>query len=277
MNKHLLLLLPVLLAGCLYESAACAGGECVNASNNASPGLPAKNGSYLPSFNYSDDPLFDLQSDFDSVRLGESFKFGSRLSFSKKAAYATVSTLKDGEAAGSINVSNQGEAVEFEYEFAGKKAGDYEVAFSAEFFDEKNSRLEKITDSFTVTVKQVKYYHEEKLNSSIQKAAQSFSLEFPVKISRVTVYGEGKPAIKLCTGDAGKPVESSCFTNNVSSKGFEHSIEVEAALPAGKHWVVAENFSWFTDLYGEYDSNALNYDGSRWLPAQQNYFFEAAN
>jgi hypothetical protein len=277
MKKALLLLLPVLLAGCLYESAECVGDECANASINASLDLPAKNESYLPSFNYSDDALFDLQSDYDSVRLGESFKFNSHLSFSKKSAYATVSALKDGETTGTINVSNNGEPLEFEYEFAGKKTGEYEVAFTAEFFDEENSPLEKITDSFTVTVKQLKHYREEKLNSSTQKAAQSFALEFPVKISRVTVYGEGEPILKLCTGDAGKPVESSCFTNNASSKGFEHSIEVEAALPAGKHWVVAENFSWFTDLYGEYESNALDYDGSRWLPSERNYFFEATN
>jgi len=272
-----LLAAPLLLMGCLMESQVCVDGNCTNASVNASLELPESNQSVFPTFNYGYSPLFNLYSDFDSVRLGESFKFKSRLDFgSDEPAYANVSALGGG-ATGSHEVENDGKPAEFEYLFAGKKVGEYEVSFAAQIYYANNSLYNSLQDSFRVTVKPVKYYHDEHENASIEKAAQSFAVAVPVRVSRIAVYGEGNPVIWLCRDLDGKPVESNCVTANATEKNGWHAIEVDAELGAGKQWIVVENFDWFTDLYGEYDSNALVSENGKWVPSSRNFFFEASN
>ncbi len=271
-----MLALPLVLMGCLTE--VCVDGNCSNASVNASLELPESNHSVFPTFNYGYSPLFNLYSDYDSVRLGESFKFSSRLDFaSGEPAYAEVSALSGGETTGSREVNNAGKPVEFEYSFAGKKVGEYEVSFAAQIFYANDSLYDSLQDSFRVTVKPIKYYHDEHENASIEKAAQSFSTTVPVRVSRVAIYGEGNPVIWLCRDLNGKPVESNCVTANATEKDGWHSIEVDAELGAGTHWVVAENFDWFTDLYGEYGSSALLSEDDKWFPSKKNFFFEVSN
>lgn len=277
MNKLLLLTIPLLLMGCLVENQTCVNGNCANTSINTTLELPETNLSqniteFVPL------PTLKLTNDENLIQLGESTNFQLNLDFnSNEFAYAEISTIDNNKTSEPLNVSNTDKTIFFEYAFAGKKTGNYEIAFQTIVHYKNNSVFDTLYDSFHIQVKPIKYYHDEKENTSINKAAQSFTINTPIKINRVLVYGAGTPKISLCRSDAGKPVEYDCVTADTTSNDLEHFIEVNATLSKGKHWVVVEDFEWFTDLYGEYDSNTLIFENKKWLPNEKNFYFEVSN
>jgi len=296
-----------LLMGCVTQTPAelCAGVNCVNYTISASippipsiPGvIPEPTPSPMPSPFTQPSPLLEFYGSADSVKLGSSLAADGRFDFgsnSENLSRAEITLLEDGAQLAGYNVSNGANGLDFAMPTAaivGRAVGNHVAELSARIFYANGSDYGSLSQAFRFTVHPLEYYQNEQeayaVNAS-SKAAQSFTLENAVEVTRIGVYGVKGTGdalqIELCpdlTGAPGVPI----VWNNQDDSGAPaqpawYSIGFNATLAPGKYWIVVTtqgSFDWFADLYGENagSDSIYRYNGD-WLSQTRDKFFKVA-
>jgi len=288
------------LMGCVAQTEACVGSQCANASLNVTASLPPVNftattPSPAPLLESKPAPLFELDNEATSTKLGQAFTFQARFDFgpdSENLSRAEIYFRKNGEHVENVTLYNSGgNATTRSFKVIGKRVDDYQIALKADVYYANGSLFDSLERGFNVAVNPLTYYRNEwearSVNAS-SKAAQSFTLDNEASITRIAVYGTKKSGdalqIELCWDAQGEPGQPLFFnTYDISGALSEpawFSTEYNDTLAPGKYWIVVTTqggFDWAADLYGENaESDSLYRYGGAWVNDTRDKFFKVS-
>ncbi len=284
------------LMGCVTQTELCVGGNCTNASLNVSVEVPEVNFTIPTPSPIAFEPviLFELLSGESTARLGDEVDFTVDFELPEgegNLSYAEIKVYAGEDPVGEHSAV-KGEPLHLSYSIPALRVGDSVYSSEAKVYYANGSEYDSIERSFLVQVTPISYYRNEFENRSVNsssKAAQSFTIERALEITRVSFYGMKKAdaaiQFELCVDDDGVPGQP-LYYNNYDVAGVPelpawYSVGLNASLEPGKYWILLTTmgeFEWHCDLYGEDESSDSVYRyGGEWLSDSRDKFYRVTN